>query len=535
MNWYERLPPKLFTFQGDYHKFRGKHPSYKFEAVGDEVEMKMAPPKTTETPYYFTEQGYAKRLIGNSFSIPTVEILLRPLQALFATQEYPQFSYEFVWTRQTGVVAVGRTDNPAATTSLEVRNTINNASVLQKHIKDENTSVFSGMTDNGSRQDAAAAQLNVPEATWTHGDDAACHLRLLTNNEDIGEGGVENKEKRSVAEVCSLPVRSIDARSAMSAESHSLLKGSVEAKTTSAIPSEKVTDRNVAELHATSQRYGKHNQQHRAGSLPIQTPQLAKGDESVVSKTKSEQSLVLEPELKFKACRRTIDDDSRSPLKMNKEEGEMSVPVATKSDQTSADVVPSNVLKVDAETKVEKQAAPDGLPEPVLEISSTQVDSSNRQSSGAGCHALVDVKPKAETKSVATRMPEPASEASSSSRLIDTSSQQAGVTNGSSGQASGAGYHALIDTKPKAEAKLVAARMPEPASEAASSSLIDTSSQQAGVTNGSSGQASGAGYHALIDTKPKAEAKLVAARMPEPASEAASSSLIDTSSQQAGV
>jgi hypothetical protein len=36
-------------------------------------------------------------LLGNAFSIPTVEILLRPLQSIFARRYYPNFSYEFAW------------------------------------------------------------------------------------------------------------------------------------------------------------------------------------------------------------------------------------------------------------------------------------------------------------------------------------------------------------------------------------------------------------------------------------------------------
>jgi hypothetical protein len=47
-NWNRRPPQKFLPFAGDYHKFRGKHPSYRFEASLP-IKMKMAPPKTTKT------------------------------------------------------------------------------------------------------------------------------------------------------------------------------------------------------------------------------------------------------------------------------------------------------------------------------------------------------------------------------------------------------------------------------------------------------------------------------------------------------
>jgi hypothetical protein len=42
-------------------------------------------------------------LIGNSFSIPTLEFILGPIKPLFAEQDYPElFSYKFAW-EQPGV------------------------------------------------------------------------------------------------------------------------------------------------------------------------------------------------------------------------------------------------------------------------------------------------------------------------------------------------------------------------------------------------------------------------------------------------
>jgi hypothetical protein len=41
-------------------------------------------------------------LIGNAFSSPTVEILLRPLQRLFRPKEYPVYDYNFAWKSHPG-------------------------------------------------------------------------------------------------------------------------------------------------------------------------------------------------------------------------------------------------------------------------------------------------------------------------------------------------------------------------------------------------------------------------------------------------
>ena len=49
-------------------------------------------------PQYYTEEQYGKRLIGNAFSIPTVEFLLRPIKPFFAKREYADFDYVYAWT-----------------------------------------------------------------------------------------------------------------------------------------------------------------------------------------------------------------------------------------------------------------------------------------------------------------------------------------------------------------------------------------------------------------------------------------------------
>lgn len=43
------------------------------------------------------KQQYAKRLVGNAFSIPTMELLLRPLQTKFDSRSYRGFDYKYKW------------------------------------------------------------------------------------------------------------------------------------------------------------------------------------------------------------------------------------------------------------------------------------------------------------------------------------------------------------------------------------------------------------------------------------------------------
>ena len=52
---------------------------------------------TTNQPSYYNDDGYAKRLIGNAFSVATVDILLRSLQGKFPQRVYPNYTYPFFW------------------------------------------------------------------------------------------------------------------------------------------------------------------------------------------------------------------------------------------------------------------------------------------------------------------------------------------------------------------------------------------------------------------------------------------------------
>ncbi len=48
-------------------------------------------------PKHYTEKEYAKRLIGNAFSIPTMEFLLQPLTPFFGKRRYSTVDYVFAW------------------------------------------------------------------------------------------------------------------------------------------------------------------------------------------------------------------------------------------------------------------------------------------------------------------------------------------------------------------------------------------------------------------------------------------------------
>lgn len=73
---------------------------YKFEFNGQGFTLKvgtMDKNKNGDSLYYLNCEQYCKRLLGNGFSIPVVEHLLRPLKELFLTKAYKDTSYKFIW------------------------------------------------------------------------------------------------------------------------------------------------------------------------------------------------------------------------------------------------------------------------------------------------------------------------------------------------------------------------------------------------------------------------------------------------------
>ncbi len=50
-----------------------------------------------QSELFFNKEEYAKRLIGNAFSVPVIDILLRELQSKFERRVYMNYAYEFAW------------------------------------------------------------------------------------------------------------------------------------------------------------------------------------------------------------------------------------------------------------------------------------------------------------------------------------------------------------------------------------------------------------------------------------------------------
>ena len=89
----EDLQAELLKFSGYYYKFiaTGGEP-----AIG--VQLGTVAKSQKGLPlYYFDCDGYCKRLLGNAYSIPVVEHLLRPLRDLFCHKTYPNADYQFQW------------------------------------------------------------------------------------------------------------------------------------------------------------------------------------------------------------------------------------------------------------------------------------------------------------------------------------------------------------------------------------------------------------------------------------------------------
>lgn len=86
--WKEALHQK-------YHLFGGLPVRFYFSDFT--ICAKLRPPKVNSVDDFFNQEQYGKRLIGNAFSVPVVEILLRELRTKFSTREYKEFTYTYVW------------------------------------------------------------------------------------------------------------------------------------------------------------------------------------------------------------------------------------------------------------------------------------------------------------------------------------------------------------------------------------------------------------------------------------------------------
>lgn len=103
--WKDRLPVSLHEFSGNFlGKSRSWGMPYKFKPYPSSYEsgllpitLKLAPPPTGNSLSHFSAEGYAKHLIGNSFSIPVVQMILKPLQKIFENRQYPGYDYKLEW------------------------------------------------------------------------------------------------------------------------------------------------------------------------------------------------------------------------------------------------------------------------------------------------------------------------------------------------------------------------------------------------------------------------------------------------------
>ena len=96
--WKDSLSEKLHHFAGNYHKNPGID-HHRLDIVEGQLLLKMAPPtrETSSIPDYFTDEQYCKHLLGMTYSVPVMEVLLKPLQDIFKTKEYQNYNYSYSW------------------------------------------------------------------------------------------------------------------------------------------------------------------------------------------------------------------------------------------------------------------------------------------------------------------------------------------------------------------------------------------------------------------------------------------------------
>ena len=91
--------PDWTTAMPELAKFSGLPYSFKPQQTSPFFLLKAGPPlpHKQKTQYYFSSSEYAKHLIGNAFSIPVMEHLLKPLTQLFASKQHEGYSYPYPW------------------------------------------------------------------------------------------------------------------------------------------------------------------------------------------------------------------------------------------------------------------------------------------------------------------------------------------------------------------------------------------------------------------------------------------------------
>jgi hypothetical protein len=60
------------------------------------LTLKMLP-RGISSRIFFDAEKYAKRSMGNAYSVPVMQHLLKPLQRIFSARNYPVFQYKYAW------------------------------------------------------------------------------------------------------------------------------------------------------------------------------------------------------------------------------------------------------------------------------------------------------------------------------------------------------------------------------------------------------------------------------------------------------
>jgi hypothetical protein len=105
-HWKDMLDPKYHCFVGAY--CAASRGCYSFEASldgdgdgadpVDRIQLKMV--AVDDPKRFLTADEYCLRLIGNAFSIPAVEMFLKPLQQVYSIRSYNRFNYCYKWIKQ---------------------------------------------------------------------------------------------------------------------------------------------------------------------------------------------------------------------------------------------------------------------------------------------------------------------------------------------------------------------------------------------------------------------------------------------------
>ena len=96
--------------QEKYHLFGGL-PARLYPS-NYQLFAKLQPPQVNTVNDFFDQEQYGKRLIGNAFSVPVIEIILRELKTKFPARKYDDYTYQYVW--QAKRVAVKHEDEMQA-------------------------------------------------------------------------------------------------------------------------------------------------------------------------------------------------------------------------------------------------------------------------------------------------------------------------------------------------------------------------------------------------------------------------------------